>query len=407
MKGAAASAGLAATTMWSAPAAAELDSPGADFGAYLSYTFGGPGGGFGLGLQARAYVRGEEVQCGTQDPIPYGAAALRLGLIGFTQPRLIVAAQGGVLAGEIYSAAGELGVGYRFGEHAGLETFVGADLGMAFAVTRVGLDPRREELALDLGVRLPSFDTSGQCYVIGRPLRLESGESIKPELRAGVLAEDSDELTKRGVAMWCDRARTEWASVPAFFELADQLIAVGAPQPLIDRAYHAASEEVRHAILSAGLASVTGGEDGAIEIASTDHAPRVPLAGLAGITRLAVESWVDGCLGEGLAARVAAAEAQLDAATPRIRDVQRSIARDEASHAELAWDILAYTLAREPEAVRAALAAVRDASRLEPDADPAAELARFGCIDGARRARITSGLDREASVRLDRLTAVV
>ena len=59
--------------------------------------------------------------------------------------------------------------------------------------------------------------------------------------------------------------------------------------------------------------------------------------------RLAIGLLVDGCLGEGVAADVAAGARS--ARDPAIRTVLEMIASDEATHAELGWDVLAWCLA--------------------------------------------------------------
>jgi hypothetical protein len=56
-----------------------------------------------------------------------------------------------------------------------------------------------------------------------------------------------------------------------------------------------------------------------------------------------MESWIDGCLGEG----EAATRARVALATVRDAEAKRAcavIARDEQRHADLAWDILAWAL---------------------------------------------------------------
>src|SRR6185369_673491 len=72
------------------------------------------------------------------------------------------------------------------------------------------------------------------------------------------------------------------------------------------------------------------------------------------LARLAVESFQDGCLGEGVAA----------ASARRSRGaVNAMIARDEQRHADLAWSVLAFCLAEGGPAVREVVAAeVRSSS---------------------------------------------
>ena len=57
------------------------------------------------------------------------------------------------------------------------------------------------------------------------------------------------------------------------------------------------------------------------------------------LAELAVESLIDGCLLEGVAAEVAA-RALIRARDRQARAALAVIARDEASHATLAWDVV-------------------------------------------------------------------
>ena len=85
---------------------------------------------------------------------------------------------------------------------------------------------------------------------------------------------------------------------------------------------------------------------------------RAPLVGESGLVRLAVESWLDGCLGEGRAA-LEAEEAARRAHDPAARRIQGMIAQDEARHAELAWQVVDWALARGGRRVQGALRAER------------------------------------------------
>lgn len=120
--------------------------------------------------------------------------------------------------------------------------------------------------------------------------------------------------------------------------------------------------------------------------------------------RLAVESWVDGCLGEGAAAACAGAEARL-ASEGSIAATQQIIAGEEASHAELAWDVLDWTVAVGGQAVRAALQAVAEATPSPPNAHSAAAnegrgLERFGILSDDHRHEV---VEKHRSAALDRL----
>jgi hypothetical protein len=74
--------------------------------------------------------------------------------------------------------------------------------------------------------------------------------------------------------------------------------------------------------------------------------------------QLAIESWLDGCVSEGSAARHAALAARC-ATDRQARAVQHQIAVDETRHAELGWSTLAWAVARGGAPVRDALYKLR------------------------------------------------
>jgi len=123
---------------------------------------------------------------------------------------------------------------------------------------------------------------------------------------------------------------------------------------LILRALTAAQDEVRHAVSSAKIASRYLGQEVAVEIppvrAGDADGDRTTL-----LTRLAVESWQDGCLNEGTEAAVA------DARAAKTRDncvkrTLKNIAREEATHAALAWDVLRWATETGGDPIRDAVA---------------------------------------------------
>lgn len=168
-------------------------------------------------------------------------------------------------------------------------------------------------------------------------------------------------------ARWTRDAREEHASIAAFARLSVDLLALGAPPGLVERAHRAALDEVLHARLAFALAGAYAGEPVGPEAwpeALEAEAAERPAGTL---RRVALESLVDGAYGEGLAALRAAAE---DAADPAVSEVLEIVARDEAVHAALGWDVLAFCVARDgslaPALVEAAEAlVVRADSALE------------------------------------------
>lgn len=206
-------------------------------------------------------------------------------------------------------------------------------------------------------------------------------------------------------AWWLEAARMEHASVPAFSRLSLQLAALGAPPRLLRATHLAALDEIRHAETCFAIARAISGE-------AHDAGPIVELAGELGMTSsasppstlsfasLAIESLVDGCLSEGIAADLAACGAEL-ATEPAIRDALAMIARDEATHAELAWDIVAWCIAIDGTRVKPALRAqaLDAAAPRTPEGDPV-ELARYGMVDAETATRVARARCAEVRARL-------
>jgi len=185
----------------------------------------------------------------------------------------------------------------------------------------------------------------------------------------------SPEVRRALAAAWLEDARTEHASVATFAHLTLDLLAIGAPPSLVARAQQAGAEEVHHATLAYGLASRYAGE--ALGPGSYPEAARGPLRAPT-IAALAVESLVEGVVGEG------AASAVLQLAATRTEDVHlraclERMSREEASHAALAEDIVRYAVEREGLSLLNPLEASL-AGELPPTSprEPQAELHRFG-----------------------------
>ena len=191
---------------------------------------------------------------------------------------------------------------------------------------------------------------SVQC-IYGRPLRV-GRRMVVPSVDRRASVHRSSRVRRRErraiAAHWLECARGEYASIAAFERLAAELAAVDAPEDLVDRCFVAACEEAVHAERIAALATAASGR--AYEFRLDDGwTPRSM-----SIVELAVESLVDGCLNEGCAAR----EAELRSVVPlneAAASVLAMIARDERSHAELAWSIVEWALAVDSEYVAPAL----------------------------------------------------
>lgn len=153
---------------------------------------------------------------------------------------------------------------------------------------------------------------------------------------------------------WLAAALDEHASIASFARATLELLAVGAPPSLVAGCQRAALDEVAHAQGCFAMAARHG--------AVAEPGPLPALAarggGLAGVAR---DTFVEGCVGETIGAVIAAAARDV-ATDPDERALLTRIADDEARHAELAWQTVAWTL-RGGDEVVAALRAAADRAR--------------------------------------------
>ncbi len=337
------------------------------------------------------------------DPYFTTSAVARFGFIDL-EPAIHVGGQAG--AGVAWgSLVGELMLGYQWGEGGGFSLPLGLELDVFVATTFLRADPVLQSIAFGGGLIAPPR-MSFPMAVAGRALHAEQGHAALPvvtPLDERRLASDVDrDLGAQLTAAWERRAQAEWASVPAFLQLADQLRVAGAPRRLVDRALAAAEDEHRHAVATARASMAYGGAP--VRLGRVTPHTRPHAEGRDARIRLAVESWVDGCLGEGKAAAAVAREAEL-ASIPQLAAMQRTIARDEARHAELAWDVMRWAVETGGDDVRHALAAARDASPTEGTSGLAGEvdLRSQGLLSEAEHAAIGDAVRERALPRLDRL----
>ncbi len=174
----------------------------------------------------------------------------------------------------------------------------------------------------------------------------------------------------------------EYASVPAFLQLALELEANDAPSVLVQRALAAARDELRHTTLCAHAIARLSGEAPNIDVpvAST----RLTLVGQEGLARLALESWLDGCLGEGLAAALAAQD-EREEQDPMLKSIHAVISHDEHRHAELGWDVLRFCLRRQPS-LRSLLLSAANETRAPANFDSYGD--RVQSHDSSSRSRL-------------------
>jgi rubrerythrin len=182
-------------------------------------------------------------------------------------------------------------------------------------------------------------------------------------------------------------AQLEAASVTAFTLLAEELSEHQAPEALLSAARLAASDEVRHADQMSELARRLGAAPGAVTVAERRSRPLVELA---------IENAVEGCVNEAFGAVLMRWQA-LRAGDPGTREMFAGIARDEAEHAALAFEVHAWVTARLSAAERGAVAAaardaISDLARATDDPSDAVEV--LGLPSARARDRLLESLER-------------
>jgi len=200
----------------------------------------------------------------------------------------------------------------------------------------------------------------GRALRVGRRVvaaRAVDAEGWEVELPVADAAALPDEVRAALARLWTESGRSEHASVPAFSRLSLSLVALGAPAHLVEAAHQAALDEIAHARLAFSLATAYAGTPvGPGPLPELQAARAVTAASLA---ELGAESLIDGCLLEGVGAEVA--RRARDRARDRAAGAALAvIARDEASHAELAWDVVHWCVERGGDPVRRHLAAALD-----------------------------------------------
>lgn len=362
------------------PSTAEAQTTGHSFtvGLTFSYSIGArPAFGIGGDLRYTNY----QLQA---DQYGYGTTFLARG--AFFQPTYLVGdagrfafgAHGGMLTNVFFDIDAEIGATIRTKSKKGDEPGgVGIHLGFAplFNLLFVETGPTfRGSIALSQGMQSEfiiggDIRGPGPCVYfsctgvhLGRPLRAEPNENptfapllvgppdpTRPRTKANALARGTRE---RLLSHWARAASAECASVPAFRALARDLSLAGAPDTLVSRALVAAEEEATHTMLCAALANEWS------PVHLTPETPPVPRNADAHLDallrRLALDSFWDGCLGEGAAA-AQARRTQIAAKDEPTRAALSVIAHDEQGHADLSERIIAFCLSAGGKPVRDAL----------------------------------------------------
>jgi len=362
--------GLVGALAWPAKAHAQDAHDAVSGGAFIGVTFGERAMGvFGLDFR---YAYEPLPRGGSAGFGPFGQAALLFDSTG-VGGRFALGAHGGASLGFV-GADGELGWTYRtalrgtctlaaspgrHGVHLGLlvPIMYFGDLSFRLAIPVGAPDSASDEGTVVAGARFGPVYGIPQPQGTGRPLLIEGRPAIAPLVvgaRRGPGAGPGDAATREALAeAWLATAQAEAASVPTFLALARDLALVGAPSALVTRAFVAAEEEVGHAVLCAAIAARLSGVPKVPEI--LDVPPPLDERREELLVRLAVESWRDGCVGEGQGAAQARA-ALAGADDPLVRGTLARIAIEEQGHAELAWAIVRFCVARGGSVVGAALA---------------------------------------------------
>jgi len=166
-------------------------------------------------------------------------------------------------------------------------------------------------------------------------------------------------------AYLAEQAELEAASIRAFGDLHDDLVALGAPASLRRATIAAASDELDHAATCDRLARRYGVEP-AFEPAIGDPARRTRL-------ELAIDNAVEGCVRETYGAVVAGYQARA-AHDPEVRRAMARIAKDETKHAALSWRLHQWLLPQLSAAERAEVTAAMSAARADLRAAIKAEM---------------------------------
>ncbi len=212
------------------------------------------------------------------------------------------------------------------------------------------------------------YNVTVECTCVGRPLVVDgatrtaearrgdgAGWQRSRPLDTGDMSDVDPEARQALAAAFTADAVGEHASIASFSRFSLELLALGAPADLVADAHRAALNEVRHARITFGLASAFLGSPLEPGPLACEALPlRTNLAAFA--RALALEA----CVGETLAALVAAARAEA-ATDRRVAGALASIAEDEARHAELAWRTMAWVLGvGDAEVTRVAFAALAE-----------------------------------------------
>ncbi|MEI9953655.1 MAG: ferritin-like domain-containing protein [Pseudomonadota bacterium] len=236
----------------------------------------------------------------------------------------------------------------------------------------------------------------GTC-AIGRPFLVDGVQRLAPvatrtDWKALALLPKLTELDATLSAhlaeQWTQVALMEHASIAAFARFTLQLMSLGAPASLIERATAAMVDETKHAracfAVASGYANAPLGP-GCLAVERS--------LGESSLLEVVLNTIREGCVGETVAA-IEAREAAEHACDPALRELLLLISEDETRHAELAYRFVKWALAQGcPALARAVRREFAELAGQTQAAHPALtdlddDLLRHGIVPGAMRQAI-------------------
>ena len=176
--------------------------------------------------------------------------------------------------------------------------------------------------------------------VLGRPFRVD-GDMVSAPLTC------KDSGDKR-IGIWKDSAIGEHASVASFADLSLKLFTLGASMDILEKAASAQLDEVRHTNLFLGLIRTANPDEQELNFGVINLKKSNSSLYDTSYEKIMLEGLEDGCMNEGIAARIAAEVAKVMNES-HVKTVYETIATDESRHASLAWDIVEWVLSKKPD----------------------------------------------------------
>ena len=188
----------------------------------------------------------------------------------------------------------------------------------------------------------------------GRPFLIDGAERVaamkeRSDWRVNHRLLDAIDVSaatrQRAAVAWARIAQLEHASIGAFARFTLQLLQLGAPAELVERASAAMRDETRHARLAFQVASECAKRDVGPDALDVAHC--LEATSLRQVVELVMN---EGCIGETVAA-LELREAAEHAVTPGLRSMLSRIADDETRHAELSWRFVRWALEQDEACV--------------------------------------------------------